>query len=140
MKITEEDIAGLLGAALSGALSATGISAGGLAIANAAINTTTYLAECEITGTEVKKAELAINVGVGIISDATGGGGIDGKRLRGVWNTANKKISSSTSVRKIAQYTAKKVAVKKTVRNTIGSTFVSTIWSNNHQKFFSVLK
>lgn len=136
MKIGREDIPGLIGAALSGALMTTGISAGGLAIANAAINTTTYLAECEMTGIKLNKTELAVNVGLGMIGDARSGGGINSKRLRGVWNTSNKKIQSSKSAVRIAKYTAKKTAVKKTVRKTIGGTFRSALWSNNRQKIY----
>lgn len=96
----KEELAGLMGAALSGALTSTGISAAGLAIANATIDTTVYLAECEITGRSVNKLELAASVGVGVISDVRGSGGIDGKRLRGVWNSANQKLKTAKSSKK----------------------------------------
>lgn len=100
LRIEAEDVPGLVGATLSGAVTATGITAGGLSIVNAAINTTSYLAECEITGQTVNKRKLAINIGIGIVIDARGEGGIDGKRLRGVWKTANQKIKNSKSVKK----------------------------------------
>ena len=100
-------------------------------IVNAAINTTSYLAECEITGQTVNKRKLAINIGIGIVIDARGEGGIDGKRLRGVWKTANQKIKNSKSVKKIAIYTAKKNGIKDTVKRHVSSTFRSAILSNN---------
>lgn len=62
-----------------------------IAISNAIIDTTSYLAECEITGAEVNKTELAVNVGLGFVNDIKSDGGINGKNFRefGVLQTKN---------------------------------------------------
>ena len=128
--VKKEEIPGLMGAAFSGLLTATGISAGGLTVANAAINTVTYLAECEVTGTKVNKKTLAINVAIGAVADIKGDGGINGKKLRGIWKESNRQLKRLKSAKKIMQYTAKKTAVKKRVVKEIKETFKSSFRTN----------
>ncbi len=128
--VKKEEILGLMGAAFSGLLTATGISAGGLTVANAAINTVTYLAECEVTGTKVNKKTLAINVAIGAVADIKGDGGINGKKLRGIWKESNRQLKRLKSAKKIMQYTAKKTAVKKRVVKEIKETFKSSFRTN----------
>ena len=131
MKIKKEDIPGLIGATFSGALSVTGIPVEGLLFANAAINTTTYLAECEITGSAVNGNELLFSVGLGMLCDVKGGDAINASDLYGIWKTSSLKIASSQSSSKIAKYAAKKINVQKTIGKHIGSTVGVSIFANN---------
>ena len=128
--IKKSDIPGLLGAAASGALAATGISPEVLSFANAAINTASYVSECQITGSKIDSVELAVSVGVGFISDFTGDGGINGKKLRETYDTASKYITKSISSKKKNMYVAKQTAIKSKVKKEIRNTFIGT-WSNS---------
>ena len=139
--VKKEEIPGLMGAAFSGLLTATGISAGGLTVANAAINTVTYLAECEVTGTKVNKKTLAINVAIGAVGDIKGDGGINGKKLSGIWKESNRQLKRLKSAKKIMRYTAKKTTVRKTVVKKVGETFWSSFKTNiGYPKFGKWIK
>lgn len=139
--VKKEEIPGLMEAAFSGLLTATGISAGGLTVANAAINTVTYLAECEVTGTKVNKKTLAINVAIGAVGDIKGDGGINGKKLSGIWKESNRQLKRLKSAKKIMRYTAKKTTVRKTVVKKVGETFWSSFKTNiGYPKFGKWIK
>ena len=139
--VKKEEIPGLMGAAFSGLLTATGISSGGLTVANAAINTVTYLAECEVTGTKVNKKTLAINVAIGAVGDIKGDGGINGKKLSGIWKESNRQLKRLKSAKKIMRYTAKKTTVRKTVVKKVGETFWSSFKTNiGYPKFGKWIK
>ena len=101
-----------------------------MTVANAAINTVTYLAECEVTGTKVNKKTLAINVAIGAVGDIKGDGGINGKKLSGIWKESNRQLKRLKSAKKIMRYTAKKTAVKKRVVKEIKETFKSSFRTN----------
>ena len=75
-------------AAISGALSASGIGTAGSVIANAALSGATYLTNCSINGEEVSGLDFIMTTAIGAASGGIGGSGADGKRLRGAYSTA----------------------------------------------------
>ncbi len=137
LKIQKNDIPGLIGATISGALVATGIPSVGLKLADAAINATSYIAECAITGNEINSVDLITTVGVGLLFDI-GAKGINGKGLRETVKVSNQYLANSKSARKISMYSAKKIsAINTAVDATTGmfkDNILSTIICNVSQK------
>ena len=110
--IPSSSIVDYIASAASGALAATGIGAIGSALASAAIDGTAYVANKLIDGEEINTTELTVTM---LFSAATSSKGIDGKKLRGIYHRSTQILETAVSPRKIAMYTAKKTAIKKTV-------------------------
>ena len=102
--------------AASGALAATGIGAVGSAFANAAIDGGAYVANQLIEGEEIDGSELTNTMFLGAV---TSGKGINGKELRSVYKRSSQVLKTAVSPKKIAMYTAKQSAIKKTVTKEI---------------------
>ena len=135
MKISKGDIPGLINSGVSGMFSVMGLTAVGMAVSNAVLNTATYIAECELVNKKVDMLELATSVGVGMIMDGTSKP-FDSDHARGVVKTANKYIKNSSSAKKRAMYIAKKRTVAKSVARNSGSTVRSTSLGMAASNFF----
>ena len=121
-------IADYAGAALSGMVAATGIGLAGSIIANVGISTTTYLVNCGINNEAVSAKDAGWAIGMGVISGFIGGSGVDVGGKGAIFDIADDVIKNSSSLKKVAMYTAKKIAAGKglvegTIR-TIGSIIV----------------
>ena len=117
-------------AALSGALAASGVGIVGSVIGNAAIGGVQYLANCEIKGDAISSEDFAASIVIGGVSGLAGGKGANGKGLRGVYKRSSEVLRTTASPKKIAMYTAKKVAVKQTTIKATIKTFSIGILSN----------
>ena len=117
-------------AAISGALAATGISAMGSIVANAALGGATYLANCSYKGEKANVVDFAISTGVGAAAGYKGGSGINAERMRGVYNRSEQVLKTAKSAKKIARYNAKKTMVKTTVKTGVKNTVKAGFWSN----------
>ena len=117
-------------AAISGALAATGISAMGSIVANAALGGVTYLANCSYKGEKANVVDLAFSAGVGAWAGKKGGSGVNAEKMRGVYNRSKQVLKTAKSAKKIAQYNAKKATVKTAVRTGTKNTVKAGFWSN----------
>ena len=117
-------------AAISGALSASGIGHVGSVVANAALSGATYLANCAISGEEVNSLDFLMTTTIGGISGFIGGSGADGKKLRGVYGTAKDVLKTAVSPKKQLMYMAKKTAVKKAVAMGVARTVTAGLTAN----------
>ena len=117
-------------AAISGALAASGIGLGASIVANAGLSGMTYLANCGIKGEDSNLAEFTVATVAGAASGVIGGSGANGAKLRGVSKTAKHVISRSSSAKKVAMYTAKTIAVKKTIAVSTTRTIVAGLSAN----------
>ena len=120
----KSSIADYLSAGISGALAASGIGLPGSIVANAALGGTTYLANCAIEGKDANLLDFGIATGIGALSGGIGGNGANSTKLVGVTKTAKQALKTAVSPKKIAMYTAKKVAcrnvvIKSTIRTVL---------------------
>ncbi len=109
------------GAALSGALAASGAGVAVSALANAAIDGMVYVVNNGISGTEIDASKLIATMVVGAV---TSGKGIDGKNLRGIYKHSKQALATAVSPKKIAMYTSKITQVNKEVARKIGSSLI----------------
>ena len=117
-------------AAISGALSASGIGFAGSVAANAALGGATYLVNCAINHEEINGADFFMASAIGGISGAVGGSGANGKGLRGVYRTSKEVLKTAVSPKKQLMYVAKKTVVKKTIATSVARTFAAGCFSN----------
>lgn len=117
-------------AAVSGALSASGIGVAGSIAANTALGGATYLTNCAISGEEVNGADFLMTTAIGGISGAIGGSGANGKKLRGVYSTAKDVLKTTVSPKKQAMYAAKQAVVKETVSKGVARTVAAGFTAN----------
>ena len=75
-------------------------------------------------------AEFSLATATGAVSGAIGGSGADGAKLRDVSKIAKHVITNSSSAKKVAMYTAKQAAVKKTIAISTGRTIAAGLTSN----------
>ena len=117
-------------AAIGGALAATGISTVGAVVANAVLGGTTYLANCSYKSVDANVGELITSTTIGAISGRVGGSGVNGKNLRGVYKHSTQVLKTAQSTKKVAMYTAKQTAAKRTA--VVGGlrTFAAGVFSN----------
>ena len=101
-----------ISAGISGGLAASGIGTAGAVIANAALGGTTYLANCAIEGKDANLRDFGIATGIGAVCGRIGGSGANSGKLIGVTKTAKQVLKTAVSPKKIALYTAKKVACR----------------------------
>ena len=117
-------------AAISGALSASGIGLAGSVVANAALSGATYLTNCAISGEEVSGLDFLMTTTIGGVSGAIGGSGANGKKLRGVYSTAKDVLTTTLSPKKQLMYAAKKTLVKKTIAVGVARTVTAGFVAN----------
>ena len=122
-------VAGLAGAA-SGALAASGVGLIGQVVGGAALSATENFVNQKFIQKKktIDKKSLVVNATFGAISGLIGGKGANGKKLQGIYKTSVTKLKTAKSATKIANYTYKKIAVRKdvaisTTRYILGSSF-----------------
>lgn len=74
--------------------------------------------------------DFAISTGVGAVAGYRGGSGVNAERMRGVYNRSEQVLKTAKSVKKVAQYNAKKTMVKMTVKTGVKNTVKAGFWSN----------
>ena len=141
----EEIVSGLspvdyVSAAISGALAATGISKMGSIVANAALGSVTYFANCSYKGEKANIVDLAFSTGVGAMAGKIGDSGANAEKMRGIYNRSKQVLRTVKSATKRARYEAKKnmarTTVKTGVKNTVKAGFFSNV-GNFFRKLFT---
>lgn len=102
----------------------------GSVASNAAISGSAYVANSAMKGKKITTGGLLTAVGIGAASGALGGSGVNGARVRGVSQTAKEILKTAVSPKKIAMYTAKRVANRKLVSEGVIRTIGSICFSN----------
>lgn len=111
----KSSIADYIGAAVSGAISATGIGIIGSVLANAAISSTVYLANCGIKHEDVDLKEWRTETIIGAASGWVGGKGLNGKKVFGIISRSKQVLNTAVSPKKIVMYTEKIISQKKNI-------------------------
>ena len=129
-------LADYIAAGASGALAASGVGVVGSKIANAAIKGGAYVINSAIEGEDISAWELTKTmISAGVSAKA----GINGAKMRGIYKRSNEVLKTTTSARKIAMYTSKKLNIKSTVfkkiGKTIGGTTISGAWRGLRDRF-----
>ena len=114
--VPQSTVVDYVAAATSGALAATAVGKVGQAIGNAAISGISYALNQDNSGKKIDPVDMAVNVGVGAVCGLIGGAGADGPRLYEINKRATHVMATTHSVKKMAQYAAKKVGVSMTIR------------------------
>ena len=83
---------------------------------NAAISGISYALNQDKSGKKIDPVDMAVNVGVGAVCGLIGGAGADGPRLYEINKRATHVMATTHSVKKMAQYAAKKAGVSMTIR------------------------
>ena len=126
-------------AAVSGALAATAVGKVGQAIGNAAISGISYALNQENSGKRINPVDTVVNVGIGAVCGLVGGDGANGTRLYGVNKRATQVMATTHSAKKMAQYAAKKAAVRRafyiSVARTAASSGTGSLGRWGYQKF-----
>ena len=126
-------------AAVSGALAATAVGKVGQAIGNAAISGISYALNQENSGKRINPVDTVVNVGIGAVCGLVGGDGANGTRLYGVNKRATQVMATTHSAKKMAQYAAKKAAVRRafyiSVARTVASSGTGSLGRWGYQKF-----
>ena len=126
-------------AAVSGALAATAVGKVGQAIGNAAISGISYALNQENSGKRINPVDTVVNVGIGAVCGLVGGDGANGTRLYGVNKRATQVMATTHSAKKMAQYAAKKAAVRRafyiSVARTVTSSGTGSLGRWGYQKF-----
>ena len=80
-----------------------------------------------------------MNVGIGAVCGLVGGDGANGTRLYGVNKRATQVMATTHSAKKMAQYAAKKAAVRRafyiSVARTVASSGTGSLGRWGYQKF-----
>ena len=103
--------------AINGALAVSGLGAIGSAITGGLLNGLQTLTEAAITG-KLNKTELWVSMVLGVVGGLLGGIvdiDLNARSLFGIYKTANTKLATAHSAKKIAMYTAKKAFVKSSI-------------------------
>lgn len=127
-------------AAISGALAASSICLKGAVLANAVLGGVTYMANCIVENEDVNLIDLGVATGIGALAGRIGGSGANGKKLKGIFDTSKTILKTAVSPKKIAMYTAKVTAVKKTIITSTARTVLGGITSillNSARKYCS---
>ena len=126
----QSTIAEYAGAAVSGALAASGVGVVGAIAGNALISSTVYLANCDIKGENVSLQDWGEATLTGAISGAIGGKGANGKKLIGVANRSKQVLKTAVSPKKISMYRGKIRSSWKNAAISTGRTVLSFLFSN----------
>ena len=118
-------------AAISGALSATGISTMGSVAVNATLGGFTYLADCEGNNVEANPVDFFLATTAGAVAGLASGPGIDSSRLEGVYNTSKTVIEKSISPKKIALYNSKIISGRQSITKGVKAIIKSGVAGNS---------
>ena len=101
--------------AMSGAVAATGIGLLGSMAVGGVLGGATSVGEDIIDGKGINPDKFWLSVGVGVIGGLISGSGANAKTLLSKSNYIKDVLKTAVSPKKIAQYTAKLAAIKKSV-------------------------
>lgn len=126
----QSTIAEYAGAAVSGALAASGVGIVGTIVGNALISSTVYLANCDIKGETVSLQDWGETTLTAAISGIIGGEGANGKKLIGIVNRSRRVLKTAVAPKKISMYRGK---IRSSLRKTaisVGRTVLSFLFAN----------
>ena len=123
-------IADYASAAISGAVAATGIGLAGSVAVNAALGGGTYLANCALSGEEANTTDFMLSVIGGGISGLAGGKGANGAKLRGIYKYSKNVLKTTSSAKRVIQYTMKMANCYKSAVKSMAQTMFAGGISN----------